>query len=312
MKNKGDRPWLNPVIFETNDDGEVKSNYIMSSRGLKLIGIRFYPYDGTNGYDERKAKCIQKSLYGKTNWFYFNKGFKIFEGENGSVSKVTVSEDAFDSNKYLYSREDKCLNVSVSAIVGQNGTGKSTIVDTVIRLLNNLSAAIIGEDFVCSSAQHLHFIENVYASLAVYRDTNILILTCKANNTSNTIKGVLEPCVINSGTVVCTTQQNIGGRYTKVSEYLDIDNIEVIGKVPPVVVPHYRVTEIKAEFGDNSKIVENRNVLFLEPRFLKACEAACRKNRRCDGSLFNKQKNPPISRISGYSETWLRASYAEA
>ena len=36
------------------------------------------------------------------------------------------------------------------------------------------------------------------------------------------------------------------------------------------------------------------------------------KKRRCDGSLSNKQKNPPISRISGYSETWLRASCAEA
>ncbi len=186
MKNKGDRPWMKPVVFETDDNGDVKSNYIMASRGLKLIGIRFYPYDGTNGYDERKAKCIQKSLYGKSNWFYFNKGFKIFEGENGSVTKVTVSEDAFDPNKYLYSREDKWLNVSVSAIVGQNGTGKSTIVDTVIRLLNNLSASIIGEDFVYSSAQHLHFIENVYASLAVYRDTKILILTCKGKSLSLT------------------------------------------------------------------------------------------------------------------------------
>ena len=28
------------------------------------------------------------------------------------------------------------------------------------------------------------------------------------------------------------------------------------------------------------------------------------QKRRCDGSLSNKQKNPPISRISGYSETW--------
>lgn len=36
------------------------------------------------------------------------------------------------------------------------------------------------------------------------------------------------------------------------------------------------------------------------------------QKRRCDGSLSNKQKNPPISRISGYSETRLRASYAEA
>ena len=41
-------------------------------------------------------------------------------------------------------------------------------------------------------------------------------------------------------------------------------------------------------------------------------DLAMSQKRRCDGSLSNKQKNPPISRISGYSETWLRASYAEA
>lgn len=154
-------------------------NRDIPSRGLKLIGVRFYPCDGTCVDDVRKAKCIQKSLYGRTEWFYFNEGFKIIESKNGGVEKITVEEDAFDSNEYLYSRTDKRLNISVSAIVGQNGTGKSTIVDTVIRLINNLSAAIIGEDYVYSSAQHLHYIDNVYASLAVYRNNKVLVLTCK-------------------------------------------------------------------------------------------------------------------------------------
>lgn len=149
------------------------------SRGLKLVGVRFYPYDGSSKEDERDAKCIQKSLYGKTEWYYFNEGFKILESDNGDIERVTVEENAFDSDKYLYSRINKQLNLSVSAIVGQNGTGKSTIVDTVVRLLNNMSAAIIGEDYVYSSAEHLHYIDNVFASLAVYRDIKVLILTCK-------------------------------------------------------------------------------------------------------------------------------------
>lgn len=170
-----DRYWMHPFAMEDKDD----FTKIMPSRGLKLIGVRFYQYDGASGEDLRKAKCIQKSLYGREDWFYFNQGFEIIEDENGKVEKVTVVESAFDSNHYLYSRPDKFLNVSVSAIVGQNGTGKSTIVDTVIRLLNNLAAAIIGEDYVYSSAQHLHYIDNVYASLAVYRDTKVLVLTCK-------------------------------------------------------------------------------------------------------------------------------------
>lgn len=170
-----ERPWMRPFEMETGD----KSTMIMPSRGLKLIGVRLYPYDGTCMGDERKAKCIQKSLYGRTEWFYFNKGFKIIESPNGGIEKITVEDNAFDSNEYLYSRADKWLNISVSAIVGQNGTGKSTIVDTVIRLVNNLSAAIIGEEYVYSSAQHLHYIDNVYASLAVYHNNKVLVLTCK-------------------------------------------------------------------------------------------------------------------------------------
>lgn len=176
------RQGIRPFTMNTGDEETT----IMPSRGLKLIGVRFYPYVGRNREDERKAKCIQKSLYGRTEWFYFNKGFKIIESKNGDIEKITVDESTFESNQYLYSRSDKFRNISVSAIVGQNGTGKSTIVDTVIRLLNNMSAAIIGEEYVYSSAQHLHFIDNVYASLAVYRDTKVMVLTCKGGKLSLT------------------------------------------------------------------------------------------------------------------------------
>lgn len=167
------RPWMRPFSIE-ND-----SNIILPSRGLKLIGVRFYPYDGDNGEAERKAHCIQKSLYGSSQWFYFNKGFRIKENNDG-ITEIEVDEDAFDSNYLLYSdTEHDGINIGISAIVGANGTGKSTLIDTIVRLINNMSAAIIGEDYVYTSAQHLHYIDNVYASLAVYINNHIKILTCK-------------------------------------------------------------------------------------------------------------------------------------
>lgn len=49
----------------------------------------------------------------------------------------------------------------------------------ILRTLNNLSAAILGETFNYSSAQHLHYIEHVYASVAVYLDHEVKILTVK-------------------------------------------------------------------------------------------------------------------------------------
>lgn len=167
------RPWMRPFSIE-ND-----TNIIPPSRGLKLIGVRFYPYDGDNGEAERKAHCIQKSLYGSSQWFYFNKGFRIKENNDG-ITEIEVDEDAFDSNYLLYSdTEHDGINIGISAIVGANGTGKSTLIDTIVRLINNMSAAIIGEDYVYTSAQHLHYIDNVYASLAVYINNHIKILTCK-------------------------------------------------------------------------------------------------------------------------------------
>ena len=176
------RPWMKPFQLGVEEIDETRSNYVLPCRGLKLIGIRFHSYPGTDRENKRKVKCIQKNLYDSSDWLYFNKGFAITDNEpdNPKATYIEVNDSAFDSTFLLYTDELK-MNIGISAIIGQNGTGKSTIVDTTIRLINNLAAAIIGEGYVYSSAQHLHYIENLYASLAVYMDTKIRILTCKGS-----------------------------------------------------------------------------------------------------------------------------------
>lgn len=168
-----ERPWMNPISM-------VDGNEVMASRGFKLIGIKLYSPNNENAIYH--AKMMQKSLYGHEDWLYINDGFSISGGvENGF--NVAIQEDAFDSEFLLYSPEHG-VKVSISAIVGQNGTGKSTIIDMILRTLNNLSAAILGETFNYSSAQHLHYIEHVYASVAVYLDHEVKILTVKGRNVS--------------------------------------------------------------------------------------------------------------------------------
>lgn len=168
-----ERPWMNPISM-------VDGNEVMASRGFKLIGIKLYSPNNENAIYH--AKMMQKSLYGREDWLYINDGFSI-SGDVENGFNVAIQEDAFDSEFLLYSPEHG-VKVSISAIVGQNGTGKSTIIDMILRTLNNLSAAILGETFNYSSAQHLHYIEHVYASVAVYLDHEVKILTVKGRNVS--------------------------------------------------------------------------------------------------------------------------------
>lgn len=168
-----ERPWMNPISM-------VDGNEVMASRGFKLIGIKLYSPNNENAIYH--AKMMQKSLYGREDWLYINDGFSI-SGDVENGFNVAIQEDAFDSEFLLYSPEHG-VKVSISAIVGQNGTGKSTIIGMILRTLNNLSAAILGETFNYSSAQHLHYIEHVYASVAVYLDHEVKILTVKGRNVS--------------------------------------------------------------------------------------------------------------------------------
>lgn len=168
-----ERPWTDPISM-------VDGNKVMASRGFKLIGTKLYSPNNENAIYH--AKMMQKSLYGREDWLYINDGFSI-SGDVENGFNVAIQEDAFDSEFLLYSPEHG-VKVSISAIVGQNGTGKSTIIDMILRTLNNLSAAIMGETFNYSSAQHLHYIEHVYASVAVYLDHEVKILTVKGRNVS--------------------------------------------------------------------------------------------------------------------------------
>lgn len=168
-----ERPWMDTISM-------VNGNKVMVSRGFKLIGIKLYSPNNENAIYH--AKMMQKSLYGREDWLYINDGFSI-SGDVENGFNVAIQEAAFDSEFLLYSPEHG-VKVSISAIVGQNGTGKSTIIDMILRTLNNLSAAILGETFNYSSAQHLHYIEHVYASVAVYLDHEVKILTVKGRNVS--------------------------------------------------------------------------------------------------------------------------------
>jgi AAA15 family ATPase/GTPase len=185
------RPWINPALLEES----VNSCGMAIPCGLAILGIRFYTPPDYNFYQQRKTHCMQKSLYGKTDWFLFYDDVKI-NYIDGSGYEIVIPESLFDPDYFLYrspklkteqrhlGEKSRLQNININAVIGGNGTGKSTLVDMIIRVLNNFSAAVFGENYIYTSAQHLHYIENVYASLAVFIDDRVKVLNVKGNNVS--------------------------------------------------------------------------------------------------------------------------------
>lgn len=138
---------------------------------FNIIGIRplMPKLSEENPVKADKVQAIQKALWGKNVWHYFYNGYTIADDH----SFVDITKEA--SKDYsLYDTEN--LKVSICAIVGKNGSGKSSIVDLLIRLINNLSAILLGEEFNFAAAEHLHFIDHVYAELAFRIGNSIYVL----------------------------------------------------------------------------------------------------------------------------------------
>ena len=125
------------------------------------------PVDSPKHYD--KVEAIQKVLYNSNKWYYFYKGISI--SENNTQVEMT-SEAKKDFSLY----DAKGLKISLCAIVGRNGAGKSSIVELLVRAINNLAASLLGEGYNFSAAEHLHFIDYVFADLCFQIGNVVYIL----------------------------------------------------------------------------------------------------------------------------------------
>lgn len=89
------------------------------------------------------------------------KGYDIREDEI-----VIKTEEASIASLYnYYIGQNHIRNVNISAIVGANGSGKSSLVEFILRLINNMAAALYGEKKLYPSAERIHYINNLYGDL---------------------------------------------------------------------------------------------------------------------------------------------------
>lgn len=151
---------------------------------LKFLGLRLIktPSEGLNS--TQNVNSNERYAWSMRRILHVDELYKFYSGFEIDGDKIIVNDDVpQDLYRITYDDRDS-IEVNISAIVGQNGSGKSTIIDYIIRILNNLSICILGEKIRNTDTEHLHFIPNVYAELYILIDKNILRIRCEGEKTS--------------------------------------------------------------------------------------------------------------------------------
>lgn len=110
-----------------------------------------------------KDKTIGQRKLSANKPYFFSEGYEITNNILTIKEENKISSNIY--NLFIKDEKEQQPSISINAIVGENGSGKSTIVEYVIRLINNLSAAIFGERFSNPAAEHLHYIEGMDGEL---------------------------------------------------------------------------------------------------------------------------------------------------
>lgn len=151
---------------------------------MKLICIHPFKRENANNPRGSIIKGLQEDC-----WYFLYDGYTITDGEI-VYKKTPVPENLYRPNRYARRETANAVAIDICAIVGENGAGKSSLVDIFIRVVNNLAAYVIGEKFAFSKAEHLHFIEDVFAE--VYIEINQSIFCIQSYKNAISVKEYVE------------------------------------------------------------------------------------------------------------------------
>ena len=115
---------------------------------------------------------IRKMLV-KDKLYYLLRGFEV-KDDRIIVDNYRYNRPVYD---FYMGVDSSRPHVSVSAIVGENGSGKSSLVEYEIRLINNLAVVIFGEYSKEPGWEHLHYIDNMNGELFYLYDNVIYKLS---------------------------------------------------------------------------------------------------------------------------------------
>ena len=157
---------------------KIIENLTRLNRELLAIPHDLEPLDSTFYIFALKI-CTEKGeirrKLAKDKLYYLLKGFEI-QKDRIVVNNMRFNRPVFDF--YLGTASGN-THVSVSAVVGENGSGKSSLIEFEIRLLNNLAAAVFGEYSKEPGWEHLHYINDLYGELFYLMNDAVYKLTVK-------------------------------------------------------------------------------------------------------------------------------------
>lgn len=120
------------------------------------------------GCPEKYRKVLHEDEY-----YFFNNRYEV---RNGKLVKVKRDDNA-------YSREFFGKNVTIQAVVGKNGCGKSSLFELIYRIINNFSFVAITETYR-ATAEPLYFIRNIKAELFYELDGGVWCIRCDDDTVS--------------------------------------------------------------------------------------------------------------------------------
>lgn len=150
---------------------------------FRLIGIETFSYPNNldvrsndMSSEEKLNMDIQKARYHSimkvlkpncTFWFY--EGYKKEDG------KYQRTEEATPDDFYPCG----CTNLSISAIVAENGMGKSSLLELCFRIINNVAYAL--REGLPAHKSHLCFVRNLYARVIMEKDSGFSTIEQRDN-----------------------------------------------------------------------------------------------------------------------------------
>lgn len=136
--------------------------------GESRFGVRHGLHDKDASFAIIAVRCDDKHCTGRKNLIP-GKIYQLLDGYTITDKTIFVSSERKDLNllydDYNPENSNGVPHVQFSAIVGKNGSGKSSLVELMMRIINNFSTRMYGEVNSDPAANRLHYIDHVMATM---------------------------------------------------------------------------------------------------------------------------------------------------